>query len=296
MSTTYGQLVASAMDPVEKKPLFHYKPGSLTFSIASQGCNLVCPFCQNHHLSQALRRGQIEDRSRSYQSPEAVVNAAAQLGSTSISFTYSEPILSFEFARDVAAIAQPRGIDIIFVTNGQANPSPAREMADFLSAANVDLKCFDAGKYKSVLGGSLRATTRTIETFVANRVWVEVTTLVIPGFSDNDAELQQIARFIAGLGTHIPWHVSRFHPDYQWRDRGRTPIQTLRRARDIGISEGLHNVYVGNLPGDEGEKTRCPSCGSITLDRQGYRIVGTAVRDGKCNACGEPVVGVGITS
>lgn len=292
-STTYGRLRAVAMDPVEKKPLFHYRPGSVTFSIASAGCNLTCPFCQNHSLSQALRDRSAEVVGRSWSADE-VVEAAVDAGSQSISFTYSEPILAFEFARDVAALAKPRGVEILFVTNGQANAKPARELAGFVSAANVDLKCFTASKYKDVLGGNLAATGRTIEIFAEAGVWVEVTTLVIPGFNDGDDELQDIARFIKGVDPRIPWHVSRFHPDYLWLDRPPTPAVTLKRARDIGLGEGLQNVYVGNLPGDVGEKTFCPQCGEVVIDRSGYRIKKLAVASGACASCGGPIAGMGL--
>ncbi|MCP4602034.1 MAG: AmmeMemoRadiSam system radical SAM enzyme [Proteobacteria bacterium] len=292
--STYGMLRAAAFDPVEKKPLFHYRPGSKTFSIASVGCNLICPFCQNHSLSQALRlNDSIALEGRKW-SPADVVDAATRSDSVSISFTYSEPILQFEFARDVAELARPQDVELIFVTNGQANAKPAEEIAGFITAANVDLKSFVAANYKNVLGGSLRASTRTIEIFARAGVWVEVTTLVIPGFNDSDDELKEIARFIKGIGSTVPWHVSRFHPDYQWLDRDPTSIDTLKRAREIGMSEGLSYVYVGNLPGDEGEKTHCPSCGAVVVDRRGYRIIDKAVEDGQCKACGEPIEGVGL--
>jgi pyruvate formate lyase activating enzyme len=292
-SMTYGRLRAAALDPVEKKPLFHYRPGSSTFSIASAGCNLNCPFCQNHSLSQAFREN-AADLGGSAWSPEDVVEAARESSSPSISFTYSEPILSFEFARDLAELARPEGIEIVFVTNGQANAKPAKELAGFLSAANVDLKCFTASKYKDILDGSLAATTRTIEIFAESGVWVEVTTLVIPDFNDSDEELRDIARFIKGLGAQIPWHVSRFHPDYKWLDRIPTPPETLKRARDIGLEQGLHYVYVGNLPGDQGEKTFCPACNEVAIDRRGYRVQKLATSSGACKRCGEPIAGVGL--
>ncbi len=289
---TYGRLQAAAMDPVEKKPLFHYRPGTQTFSIASAGCNLICPFCQNYSLSQALVLNDSNAVNGKKWSPQDVVDATAGSGSVSISFTYSEPILQFEFARDVAELARPRGIELIFVTNGQANEKPALEIGDFITAANVDLKSNSAGSYKAVLGGNLSATLRTIEQFQKAGVWVEVTTLVIPGFNDSDEALIEIARSIKGVSRSIPWHVSRFHPDYTWLDRGPTPIDTLRRAREIGLSEGLFYVYVGNLPGDEGEKTFCPGCGAVAIDRQGYRIQSITTQNGKCAACGNKISGV----
>lgn len=288
---TYGRIDAAADDPVEKKPLFHFRPGSSTFSVAAVGCNLVCPFCQNHSLSQMLRDGGSLDEGAGRRTPDEVVAAALGNGSASISFTYSEPILSFEFARDVAAVARPRGIDIVFVTNGQMNEEPARALAAFLAAANVDLKCFSAAGYAEVLGGRLDATLRTIEILAAAGVWVEITTLVVPGFNDGDEELAGIARFIAGVGRDIPWHVSRFHPAYRWLDGGLTPASTLGRAREIGRAEGLRHVYTGNLPGDDGEKTYCPACRTPVIDRRGYRIAAIALQGGRCANCGETIAG-----
>ncbi len=289
---TYGALCSANDDPVEKKPLFHFMPGTRTFSVASAGCNLVCPFCQNHSLSQVLRADASPVDRGTLFSPDNVVRAALNTGCKSIAFTYSEPILQFEFARDVAKTGRPSGLGMIFVTNGQAQAESAKEMTEFLDGANVDLKCFDAKKYKEILGGTLKSTTRTIETFLKNGVWVEVTTLVIPGFNDSETELTKTARFIAGLSPQMPWHVSRFHPDFDWQDVEATPPETLTRAREIGLEQGLHHVYVGNLPGDEGEKTRCPKCQSVVIDRRGYRITGTALTDGACSQCGESVPGV----
>ncbi len=291
---TYGRLGAAAMDPIEKKPLFHFRPGTMTFSIASAGCNLTCPFCQNHSLSQALHHSDPLRLTGEMWSPEEVVDAAVQKRSRSVSFTYSEPILSFEYARDVAELALPKGIELIFVTNGQINEQPAKEVARFIAAANVDLKSSAAKKYKNTLGGSLKATKRTIGLLVQAGVWVEVTTLVIPDFNDSDEELSEIAGFVKTISKDIPWHVSRFHPDYLWTDRSYTPESTLRRAREIGLAEGLRHVYVGNLVGNDGEKTFCAGCGKAVIDRRGYRIVSCDTQDGKCSECGEEIPGVGI--
>jgi len=292
---TRGRLRAVAVDPIEKKPLSHYRPASETFSVASVGCNLKCPFCQNHGLSQALRDespAMAEDGRR--WTAEEIVAAAAGRGCASISFTYSEPILSFELARDVAALARPEGIEIVFVTNGTVNPGPARELAGWLAAANVDLKCFSAEDYDRVLGGSLEAVTGAIEIFKKGGVWVEVTTLVVPGFNDGDEQLGAIAGFLAGVDPAIPWHVSRFHPDYKWIDRRPTPPATLERAREIGRAAGLRYVYTGNIPGDDGEKTRCPGCGDVVIDRVGYFVREVRTDGGRCPGCGEPIEGVGL--
>lgn len=292
---TYGRFRAVAVDPIEKKPLSHYRPGSGTFSVASVGCNLKCPFCQNHGLSQALRdQGPALAEAGRRWTPEEVVAAAIDQHCKSISFTYSEPVLSFEMARDVARLAAPAGVEIAFVTNGQVNPEPAQELAGFLAAANVDLKCFSARDYDEVLGGSLEAVSEAIRIFRGGGVWVEVTTLVIPGFNDADDQLGAVAGFLAEVDPAIPWHVSRFHPDYKWLDRPATPPATLARAREIGRAAGLRYVYTGNIPGDDGEKTRCPGCGEVVIDRLGYFVREVRTDRGRCRSCGAPIDGVGL--
>jgi pyruvate formate lyase activating enzyme len=290
--STYGRLFAATEDPIEKKPLFHYRPGTGTFSVASLGCNLVCPFCQNHSLSRGLdARDPVSGR---FVPPEEVVASALRYRSDSISFTYSEPILMFEYARDTAEAAAPHGIELVFVTNGQIAEKPAKELAGFIHAANVDLKCFSKEHYKEVLGGRLSATLRAIEILVDAGVWVEVTTLVIPGFNDSDDELRRIAGFIAGVNPEVPWHVSRFHGADKWWDRPSTPVETLKRARQLGLAEGLKYVYTGNLPGDDGESTRCPSCQEVVIERYGYRIANIAVEDSRCRYCSGPIAGRGL--
>lgn len=286
---TYGDLVAGAVDPVEKKPLFHYRPGSSTFSVASFGCNLVCPFCQNHSLSRGLDHP--PKKFGESHTPKQVVSTAADSRCDSISFTYSEPILMFEFARDVAKIAREEGIDIVFVTNGQATRDAAKALSGFLQAANVDLKSFSRSQYREVLGGSLPATLRTIETFLEAGVWVEVTTLVIPGFNDDDKTLHAIAAYLHSLSPDVPWHVSRFHPAHLWSHRPATPAATLSRARDIGLGQGLRYVYTGNLPGDAGEKTRCPGCGAVLIDRVGFGVRRISLDGTRCPNCGECIAG-----
>jgi pyruvate formate lyase activating enzyme len=201
----------------------------------------------------------------------------------------------FEFARDVARVAEPEGLEIVFVTNGQATGRAAEALAGFIHAANVDLKSFSKKKYRDVLGGSLAATKRTIEILFERGVWVEVTTLVIPGFNDSDEEISDIARYLADLSPTIPWHVSRFHPAHGWTDRPATPVETMRRVREIGLGLGLKYVYTGNLPGDDGELTHCPGCGRVVLDRYGYRVQDVALTGGRCKGCGTPIHGRGLT-
>lgn len=285
---TFGKLVAGSADPIEKKPLFHYLPGSQTFSIATVGCNLVCPFCQNHHLSA----GPVVDKQ--VVSPSQVVSAVTQSSCASVACTYSEPILMLEYAEQLASLTKASDLGLVFVTNGQAAKKAAQLLGSLIDAANVDLKCFSKTKYTDILGGSLGATLRTIELLKAGDVWVEVTTLVIPGFNDSDKELTDIARFIAAIDPNIPWHVSRYHPAHRWKEPGPTPVATLMRARQIGVAAGLNFVYTGNVPGDDGEKTACPSCGDTVINRKGYHILDVALESGRCKRCGEPIAGKGM--
>ena len=285
---TFGKLAAGSADPIEKKPLFHYYPGSQTFSIAAVGCNLVCPFCQNHRLSAGPLdvTGDI--------SPESVIAAARQSECESIACTYSEPILMLEYAERLAPLCDACGLGLVFVTNGQATKEASKVLGSLIDAANVDIKCYSKNKYRETLGGRLEATLSTIESLKNDEVWIEVTTLVIPGFNDSNEELSAIARHIAGIDPNIPWHVSRYHPAYKWNEPGPTPVATLERAYQLGVAAGLKFVYTGNVPGDDGEKTVCSSCGETVINRKGYRILNIALESGKCKRCGETVAGKGM--
>ncbi len=294
-AASYGMLVSAQNDPIEKKPLFHYKPGSASFSIAAAGCNLSCPFCQNASISQEprpeLRDGRVPGR---FTPAREVVEAAKRLGSASISVTYTEPILLLEYARDLAAEARPEGIGVVFVTNGAWSAEAARTAAGILDAANVDLKCFSERKYADVLGAPLASVQTTIEALAAAGVWVEVTTLLVPGFSDDEDELQAAARWLTSISRDMPWHVTRFHPDFRWTDRPATPVSLLVRAREIGLAAGLRHVYTGNVAGDEGENTYCPSCRQLLIERVGFRSRIRGLRNAACTSCGAPLAGRGL--
>ena len=296
----YGLPLSQAVDPIEKKPLFHFYPGSTAFSIATVGCNFRCRFCQNWDISQMPReRGQIMGRQAA---PEEVVRAAARYGSRSIAYTYTEPTIFFEYSYDIARLAHAQGIASVYVTNGYMT----REMLElfqgvtadhepWLDAANVDLKAFRDETYKQVCGARLQPVLDSLKAMKELGVWVEVTTLVVPGMNDSEEELRDIARFLADeLGVETPWHVSRFHPDYQMRDRGPTPVATLRRAYELGREAGLRYVYVGNLPGAHLEDTLCPNCGQVVIGRWGFRVTAQHTRQGRCAYCGTPIDGVGI--
>lgn len=289
-SLVYGRLVSQALDPIEKKPLFHFLPGSLALSVATVGCNLRCDFCQNHAISQYPRehRGGIPGEPIA---PEEVVRAAKGAGAPTIAYTYTEPTVFFETCRDVGLLAREQGIRNAFVTNGYMTGEALDAARGWLDAANVDLKAFSDDFYRRHCGGSLQPVLDAIKRMTELGLWVEVTTLVIPGRNDSDEELGWIAQFLAGISPDLPWHVSRFVPSYLVYDVPPTPVATLRRAREIGREAGLRFVYLGNVPG-EGEDTACPSCGKTVIRREGFRVVENQLADGRCPGCGEAVAGV----
>ena len=285
----YGRAVAYHVDPIEKKPLFHFLPGTKSYSIATAGCNFRCLHCQNWEISQMPREGR--GISGIDLPPEEVVRQASEYSCASISYTYTEPTIFAEYAVDCARLAQERGIKNIFVTNGYITGEALREVAPYIDAANIDLKGFTEEFYREVCGARLEPVLESIRLYKKLGVWVEVTTLIIPGHNDDEEQLRGIARFIKSVGEEIPWHVSRFHPDYRLIDVPPTPVETLRRAREIGMDEGLLYVYMGNVPG-EGEDTLCPGCGSAVIQRHGFNIISYRIRDGACPDCGTGLHGV----
>ena len=288
VSLVYGDPISGATDPIEKKPLFHFLPGAMTFSYATVGCNLRCAFCQNHSISQQSPRISSSIRV----SPAQLVEAAGESSARIIAHTYTEPTIYFEYAYDAAKLADEQGIRNVFVTNGYIQPQPLRDIAPYLHAANVDLKAFSEHSYRTTMGGRLQPVLDTITLLKELGIWVEVTTLVIPGFNDSEPELRDIARFLAGLDRTIPWHVSRFHPDFQFLDYGRTPATTITRACEIGQEEGLEYVYAGNLRGSNREHTCCPACGQIVISRHGFAVDLSRFANGHCASCGHLLSGV----
>jgi pyruvate formate lyase activating enzyme len=291
-SLVYGRLVARHIDPIEKKPLFHFLPGSLSYSIATVGCNLRCRFCQNADIAQmpADRGGAIIGETAT---PAEIVDAAGREGCRSISYTYTEPTVFFEFALETARLARGRGLRNVFVTNGYMTPEAIELLAPVLDAANVDLKGFTRKYYKGICGADLEHVQESLRRMRGAGIFVEVTTLIVPGLNDDPAELAALAGFLASdLGPDTPWHISRFHPTYRLTDRPPTPVATLHRAHAIGRAAGLRYVYVGNVPGDEGESTRCPGCGALLIERRGFRVGEVRLRDGRCAGCGTAIEGV----
>jgi pyruvate formate lyase activating enzyme len=288
----YGRLIAQHIDPIEKKPLYHFLPGSLSYSIATVGCNFRCRFCQNADIAQLPtdRDGAIMGDSVA---AEQVVAAAAKAGCRSIAYTYTEPTVFFEFALDTAKRAHAEGLRNVFVTNGYMTREALEKIGPVLDAANVDLKAFTRGYYKDVCGAKLDHVQETLRHMRARGVFVEVTTLIVPGLNDDPSELRALAEFLVkDLGAGTPWHISRFHPTYRLTDRPPTPVKTLSTAREIGLAAGLRYVYTGNVPGDEGENTFCTACGATLIERWGFRVGRVRLKEGMCTKCGERIEGV----
>ncbi|NLC71159.1 MAG: AmmeMemoRadiSam system radical SAM enzyme [Desulfuromonadaceae bacterium] len=290
-SLVYGRAIAEAVDPIEKKPLYHFLPGSRSYSIATVGCNFSCLHCQNADISQPTP--EMVSCGGFALPPRVAVERAVAEGCASIAYTYTEPTIFFEYAWDMARLARDRGIRNVFVTNGYTSEEALTAIAPLLDAANVDLKFFSEKSYREVTGGSLQEVLDSLRVYKRLGIWVEITTLIIPGFNDGEEELRQIAGFVASeLGVGTPWHVTAFHPTYKMLDVPRTPPSTLRRAREIGIGEGLLHVYEGNLASGEGESTFCPSCRKKVIDRRGFSLCASHMADGKCGFCGEALAGV----
>ncbi len=292
-SLVYGLCVAENVDPIEKKPFFHFYPGSRAFSIATVGCNFSCLHCQNYDISQAPREGRkIFGKDLP---PKTIVELAKLYKCKSISYTYTEPTIYFEYALDTAKIAKENGIMNNFVTNGYISKEALLEISEFLDAANIDLKAFSEKFYRDICGGiELKEVLSSIETYKSLGIWVEITTLVIPGLNDSEDELKKIALYIKSLGEETPWHVSAFYPTYKMLDRKRTPKETLDMAREIGLSVGLRYVYEGNVPGALGENTYCYKCGKLLIERFGFSIMKNEIKGGRCPDCGAKIDGLGM--
>ena len=289
----YGNPCSWHVDPVEKKPLFHFFPGSRAFSIATVGCNFRCLHCQNHEISQLPRD---HDRIAGHEmAPERVVREAVDNECKSISYTYTEPTMFFEYAFDIAKLARQAGIYNNFVTNGYIEEGPLEAIRPYLDAANIDLKSISPDFYRKVCGAKVEGVLESIKKYKSLGIWIELTTLVIPKYNDSDEEFRKIADFIRDeVGVETPWHVSAFYPTYKLMDSSRTPAKTLIRAREIGLEAGLRYVYVGNIPGLDGENTHCYNCKKPVITRYGFSIRDYSIKDGDCSFCGAKIDGVGL--
>jgi len=290
-SLVYGEVSAEHIDPVEKKPLFHFLPDTLTYSVATAGCNFTCLHCQNYSLSQ-VGAGGPRSSGRAPRLPQEVAASAVAGGCRSISYTYSEPTVFFEFAYDCCLEARKRGLKNVFVSNGYMSREAAVELAPVLDAINIDVKAFSEDFYRRICGASLQPVLDNVSFFKESGVWVEVTTLVIPGLNDSDEELRAIAEFLVGCAPDIPWHVSGFHPTYHLLDRPPTPPERLHTARQIGREAGLSYVYVGNIRGGSGEDTECPACGANLIRRRGFSIIENRLSSGTCPDCSAAIAGL----
>ena len=287
--TTYGKSSGFALDPIEKKPLNHFYPGSSVLSFGTAGCNLACKFCQNWDISKSREMDRLTDQAQ----PEAIARAAVEAGATSVAFTYNDPTIFAEYAMDVADACHAVGLKTVAVTAGYIHAAPRRDFYAKLDAANVDLKAFTDEFYFKQTGAHLEPVKDTLRYLVhETSVWTEITTLLIPGLNDSDAELAELSAWVAGeLGVDVPLHFSAFHPDYKMTDRPPTPPETLRRARAIARAHGLRYVYTGNVHDQEGDTTSCPSCGTAVIERDWYEILDAHLDHGACGACGTPIAG-----
>jgi pyruvate formate lyase activating enzyme len=288
----YGRIVARHVDPIEKKPLFHFHPGSTAYSIATPGCNFRCRWCQNADISQMVREQDLIAGDEV--APQEIVAAARRTGCRSVAYTYTEPTIFFEYAYDVARLAHDAGLANVFVTNGYMTEEMLEAFDPYLDAANVDLKAFRDETYREYVGARLQPVLDSLKAMKQLGIWVEVTTLIIPGVNDEPHELRDAARFVAQeLGPETPWHISRFFPAYRMTDVGPTPVVTLQKAEEIGREEGLRYIYAGNVGGES--STVCHECGRELIRRSGYSIVQNRIQqDGRCPSCNTIVAGVGM--
>jgi pyruvate formate lyase activating enzyme len=289
----YGAVAALGVDPIEKKPLFHVDPGSLSFSIATLGCPFHCRFCQNWEIAQGPRLGL--DLPITPLRPDQVVEEARRCGARSIAYTYVEPTVFLEYALDTARLAREAGLRNLFITDGYATPAAVGLLGKVLDAANVDLKAFDDRFYRQLCGARLAHVLEAIVAMRSAGIWLELTTLVIPGWNDSDEELGALTAWIVStLGSLTPWHVSRFFPAHRMLDVAATPTASLVRAAEIGRAAGLRHVYVGNAAGLGLEDTRCAGCNQVIIERSGYRTRSRLTSDGACPSCGRSLEGVGL--
>jgi pyruvate formate lyase activating enzyme len=285
----YGKPCSANIDPIEKKPLFHFLPGTNAFSIATAGCNVMCKFCQNWEISQARP----EHIRFIDMPPKNVAEIASERNCKSIAYTYTEPVIFTEYMYDSAIAANAKGVKSVMISNGYIQAKPMKELCRVLSGVKIDLKAYTERFYKELVSGKLKPVLDTLILLKQENIWTEIVYLVIPGQNDDNAELEQLCKWIyKELGADTPVHFTRFHPQYRMKNLPATPVKTLIKARKIGLDQGLHFVYTGNIPGGPGENTYCPYCGEIVIRRFGFSILKNAIQNGKCSACDKPIAGV----
>lgn len=291
VSLVYGRVIAENVDPIEKKPIFHVLPGTLSYSIATAGCNLGCLHCQNSSISQVTAQTNLA-QAGIVRTPLDIASNAVAAGCRSISYTYVEPTVFFEFAYDCCQAAKQQGLHNLFVSNGYMSTQAVHSLSTVITAINIDLKSFNNEFYRKVCGASLQPVLNNIQLFIERGVWLEVTTLLIPGMNDSDEELRQIASFLASVDKDIPWHVTGFYPAHKMVHVGPTPAASLLRAQQIGQDQGLNYVYAGNRPRAGGENSHCPSCGALVISRRGFQVTENRLSAGCCPDCQGPIPGV----
>lgn len=287
-STVYGKPTAINIDPIEKKPLFHFLPGARAYSIGTAGCNQSCTFCQNWRMSQKSQ----EDIGSIDLPPEKAVENAKRQNAPIIAYTYNEPTVYMEYMQDIAEIASQNNLKNVAVTCGLVNKKPLMDLTPNLDAANIDLKYFSDELYREISGGYLKPVLETIKTLKEEDVWIEITNLVIPGLNDDEDMITDMCEWIVNnVGKDVPLHLSRFHPAYRMKDKTATALEKVRKAKDIAEETGLKYVYMGNVPTAK-TKTKCPNCENLLIEREGYKIMNKGIREGKCIQCEEEILGV----
>ena len=286
----YELICAAHVDPIEKKPLFHVLPGSKSFSIATAGCNSRCKYCQNWTISQKSP----EETTNQTLSTRNLTTAAFNNDCSSIAYTYTEPIVFYEYVMEASKVAKRSGLLNVIVTGGKINPEPMRELSRVIDAANVDLKGFDKKYLKEVCAQDLDDVLEALTVMKQEGVWIELTNLIVPTLNDNMNDIRRMVKWVkTNLGEDVPMHFSRFWPQYKLRSLYPTPIETLKKARDIAMEEGLHYAYIGNVPEIASESTVCPRCGKVVIKRIGYRVLENNVsRNGNCKFCGKKIAGI----
>ncbi|MCM8778493.1 MAG: AmmeMemoRadiSam system radical SAM enzyme [Candidatus Omnitrophica bacterium] len=291
-SLVYGRLISQHIDPIEKKPFFHFFPGSTAYSIATVGCNFKCDFCQNYEISQIVRdHQQILGEETP---PKEIIARALRYNCQSISYTYTEPTIAYEYYKEIMRLAKENGLYNNFVTNGYMTEEMLKDASGYLDAANVDLKSFNNEFYKKICGARLEPILEALKIMKKMNIWLEVTTLLIPGLNDSEEEMRKCAEFVLSLSKDTPWHISRFYPHYRMRHISPTPLTLLEKARNIGLALGLRYVYTGNVPGDEGENTYCYNCREVVIRRYGFEILEYNINNSCCKFCKTSIVGVGL--
>jgi pyruvate formate lyase activating enzyme len=286
----YGKICAAHIDPIEKKPLFHFLPGTTAFSIATVGCNMSCKFCQNWEISQARP----EEVHAAESAPEKVAGEALTYDSPTIAYTYTEPIVWNEYVRDTARLGHDRGLRSVMISAGYINSEPLTALTRVMDAVKIDLKAIEDGYYRSICSASVQPVLDTLLQVRESGTWLEIVNLIVPTLNDDDAKIAALCKWVVeNLGDDVPVHFTRFYPTYKLRNLPPTPLASVVKARQIALDHGMKFPYVGNVPsGHPGESTYCPGCGQVVVERAGYRILSMALKDGKCSSCGTVVPGV----